>query len=169
MNRRSFLSSAGVGVAVGLAGCVGGGGEVVKTVQRDVLVEPGQGWVLDIPDVSDPGGAIQYRATANHPFDVYFFTKEESFMFYDTFTDGNEPAMTPAGLSDVGTAAEEVGDDTYRAETQKGGARQPIDASGPYFFIVDNSNYRDETPPSGDPPSPLDVYLDLTVTQRKLI
>lgn len=169
MNRRSVLSTAAVGVVCGLAGCVGGGGEVVKTVQRDVSVQPGDGWVLDIPDVSDPGGAIQYRATADRPFDVYFFSKEEAYMFYDTFTDGNEPAMTPNGLSEVGASAQEVGEDTYRAETQKGGAREPIDASGPYFFVIDNSKYRGETPPAGDPPAPLDVYVDLTVTQRKLI
>ena len=169
MNRRSLLSTTAVGIACGLGGCVSGGGEVVKTVQRDVAVQPGDGWVIDVPDVSDPGGAIRYRTTADRPFDVYFFSNEESYMFYDTFTDGNEPAMTPAGNSDVGTSAQEVGDDTYRAETQNGGARQPIDASGPYFFVVDNSEYREETPPKGDPPSPLEVYVDLTVTQRKLI
>lgn len=169
MNRRALLSAAAVGFAGGVAGCVGGGGEVVKTVQREVAVPPGQGWVTEVPDVSDPGGAVRFRVTAEQPFEVYFFTGEESYMFYDTYTDGNEPALTPSGNADVSTAAEQVEDDTYRAETQKGGARQPIDASGPYFFVVDHSGYRGETPPSDEQPTPLEAYVDLTVTQRKLI
>lgn len=168
MHRRAFLSAA-VGLAGGVAGCVGGGGEVVETVQREVSVPPGQGWTTKVPDVSDPGGAVRFRVTAEKPFEVYFFSGEESYMFYDTYTDGNEPAMTPAGNSDVSTTAERVGDDAYRAETQKGGARQPVDASGPYFFVVDHSGYRGGHAPSDDQPAPLNPYIDLTVTQRKLI
>lgn len=167
MQRRSLLAGVAVGLG-GVAGCVGGGGEVVTTVQRTVSVRPGQGWVKEIPDVSDPGGAIQYRATAGQPFDVYFFSSEEAYMFYDTYTDGNEPARTPAGNTDVGTSAEALGEDTYRATTQNGGAREQIDDTGPYFFVVDHSDYREGAVP-GDEPEPLSVSVDLTVTQRKLI
>ncbi|WP_436926365.1 hypothetical protein [Halosimplex amylolyticum] len=168
MDRRAILSTAALGVAGGLAGCIGGGGEVVTTVQRTVSVQPGQGWIKEIPDVSNPGGAIRYHAKADRPFDVYFFSSEESFMFYDTYTDGDEPALTPAGDTDVSATAEKVAKDAYEAETQKGGARQPIDDSGPYYFVVDHSDYRDEAGP-GDEPAPLDVFVDLTVTQRKLL
>ena len=99
---------------------------------------------------------------------MYFFSSEESYVFYDTFVDGDEPAMTPAGNTDVGTTAELVAEDTYEAATPDGGARQTIDDTGPYFFVVDHSHYRDEAGP-GDEPRPFDVYVDLTVTQRKLI
>ncbi|WP_123538021.1 hypothetical protein [Halosimplex salinum] len=168
MNRRAVLRTAVVGLAGG-AGCIGGGGEVVTTVQRSVSVQPGQGWIKEIPDVSDPGGAIQYRAKADRPFDVYFFSEEESYMFYDTYTDGGDPALTPAGNTDVSTTAEEVAEDTYEAATDDGGAREPIDASGPYFFVVDHSDYRDDAAPDDDEPSPLEVFVDLTVTERKLL
>ena len=43
-----------------------------------------------------------------------------------------------------------------------------FDDTGPYFFVVDHSHYRDEAGP-GDEPRPFDLYVDLTVTQRKLI
>ena len=119
--------------------------------------------------MSDPGGAIRYRAKADRPFDVYFFASEESFMFYDTYTDGDEPALTPNGNGDVSTGAEKVAEDTYAAETHKGGARQPIDDAGPYYFVVDHSGYRGEHSPKTEQPSPLDVFVDLTVTRRKLI
>jgi len=168
MQRRALLSTAAVAVAGGAVGCVGGG-EVVATVQRSVSVRPGQGWIEEIPDVSDPGGAIRYRAKADRPFDVYFFASEESFMFYDTYTDGNEPALTPKGDGDVSASAEKVAEDTYAAETHDGGARQPIDDTGPYYFVVDHSGYRGEHPPKTEQPSPLDVFVDLTVTRRKLI
>ena len=59
MNRRTLLSTAAVGFADGVSGCIGGGGEVVMTVQRSVSVRPGRGWVKEIPDVSDPGGVVQ--------------------------------------------------------------------------------------------------------------
>jgi len=167
MNRRTLLSTAVVGFAGGVSGCIGGGGEVVTTVQRSVSIRPGRGWVKTIPDVSDPGGAIQYRAKADRKFDIYFFSTEESYMFYDTFVDGDEPAMTPAGNTDVGTTAQLVAEDTYEAATPNDGAREVIDDTGPYFFVVDHSAYGDTTP--GDEPKPLDVFVDLTVTQRKLI
>ena len=99
---------------------------------------------------------------------MYFFSSEESYVFYDTFADGDEPAMTPAGNTDMGTTAELVARDTYEAATPDGGARQTVDDTGPYFFVVDHSHYRDEAGP-GDEPRPFDVYVDLTVTQRKLI
>jgi hypothetical protein len=167
MDRRAFLSAAGLGLAGGVAGCVGGG-EVVLTVQRTVAVRPGQGWVNETPDASDPGGAVQFRAKASQPFDVYFFTEPESYAFYDTYTDGDESALTPGGHDAVSTSAEQVADDTYGAEAPKGGARQPIDEPGPHYFVVDHSGYREETVP-GEQPEPLSVFVDLTATRRKLL
>ena len=140
----------------------------MTTVQRSVSVRPGRGWITEVPDVSDQGGAVQYRARADQPFDVYFFTTSESYVFYDTYTDGNEPAVTPAGDTNVGTTAEEVGADTSEAATPDGGARQPIDDAGPYFFVVDHSGYRGEAVP-GEEATPLDAFVDLTVTRRKLL
>ena len=166
MKRREMLRVAGASAGVGLAGCVGGGSDVVETMQRQVSVTPGQGWVTELPDVSDPGGAIQYNVSANQRFDVYFFTSEESYMFYDTFVDGGDPAGTPPGDRDVGTAARRLEKDAYRATTKNEGGREPVDASGPYFFVVDHSRYRGERPP-GEQADPLSAFVDLTVTKKK--
>ena len=166
MKRRVLLASLGASAVFGLGGCIGGGSEVVTTVQRTVRVEPGQGWVERVPDVSDPGGAIQYKVSASQPFDVYFFTSEESYMFYDTFVDGGDPAGTPPGDRDVGTAARRLEKDAYRATTKNEGGREPVDASGPYFFVVDHSRYRGERPP-GEQADPLSAFVDLTVTKKK--
>lgn len=149
-----------------LAGCIGGGGKVVTTVQRTVSVEPGQGWVKKIPDVSDPGGALQYTAKASQAFDVYFFTSEESYMYYDTYVDGGKPALTPSGDDAIGTTAERLGKDAYQAATPDGGAREQVEESGPYFFVVDHSDYRDGAAP-GEEPSPLSAFVDLTVTKHR--
>lgn len=162
MRRRNALTTLAAGV-VSLGGCIGGGSEVVTTVQRSVSVSPGRGWVEKIPDTS--GGAIQYKARANQPFEVFLFTSEEDYMFYDTYIDGGEPARTPEGHDKIGTRAEQVTDTTYEAATPSGGARQQIGTSGPYFFVLDHSNYLGGPGPD-DNPSPLSVFLDLTVTER---
>lgn len=135
----------------------------MTSVQRSVSVTPGQGWIERVPDTD--GGAVQYKARADRPFEVFFFTSEEDFMFYDTFTDGGEPARTPAGHDSIGTAAEKVSDTTYEAETPNGGARESIGEPGPYFFVVDYSAYRDGPAPD-EHSSALSVFVDLTVTER---
>ena len=162
MRRRNVLATLAAGV-VPVGGCIGGGSEVVTSVQRSISVTPGQGWIERIPDTS--GGAVQYKARSNRPFDVYFFTSEEDFMFYDTYTDGGDPARTPKGHGKIGSRADPVTDTTYEASTPNGGARQQIGTDGPYFFVLDHSNYRDSAGPS-DNPSSLSVFLDLTVTEQ---
>lgn len=161
-----FLAGVASGVTVSTAGCIGGGGKVVKNVQQSYTIQPGQGKVFDIPDVSDPGGAIQYRAKAGQPFDVYFFTSEDQWMAYDAYTDGDDPSNTPAGNTDIGGTAKEVATGTYKAQTKNEGGRQPISATGPYWFVIDHSDYRGETAP-GEEPSPLEVFLNLTVSKRR--
>jgi hypothetical protein len=80
MNRRSVVRTMRAGLAAVESGCLGGG-EVVVTVTRDVHVEPGRAWMeRAIPDVSDPGRAIQYIVRSETPFDVYFFTDESAFV-----------------------------------------------------------------------------------------
>lgn len=168
MRRRTVVSSLAAGM-VWTGGCLGGGSDIVTNVQRDLAVSPGQGWVERIPDLSGAGGAVQYKARASQPFDVYFFTSEETYMFYDTYVDGGDPARTPSGHGKIGTAAERVSDTTYEAETPNGGARQSIGEAGPYFFVVDHSDYGDSKPDDPDNPQPLSVFLDLTVTKRTLL
>jgi hypothetical protein len=162
MRRRHALTTLAAGV-VSLGGCIGGGSEVVTTVQRSISVSPGQGWIERIPDTS--GGAVQYKARTSKPFEVFLFTSEEAYMFYDTYIDGGDPARTPGGHDEISTRAEQVTDTTYEAATPNGGARESIGTSGPYFFVVDHSNYLDGPGPE-DNPSPLSVFLDLTVTER---
>lgn len=162
MRRRDVLSAVALGT-VPVAGCVGGN-EVVTSVQRTVSVTPGQGWVTEVPDTS--GGAIQYKARANQPFDVFFFTTDEQYLYYRTYTGGDEPARTPAGDRAVGDAAEQVSDTSYQAQTPDGGARESIDADGRCFFVVDHSDYRDGPSPDAED-EPLSVFLDMTVTERR--
>jgi hypothetical protein len=164
MRRRNVLATLAVG-AVPVGGCIGGGSEVVTSVQRSVSVTPGQGWVEEIPDTS--GGAVQYKARADRPFDVYLFTSESEFLRYDAYIDGKGPERTPSGHDEISARAEQVTEATYEAETPDGGARASVDASGPYYFVVDHSDYRDGATP-GDNPSALSVFLDLTVTERTL-
>jgi hypothetical protein len=59
---------------------------------------------------------------------------------------GEEPEATPAGDPTFSqTAIQREGADIYEASTDDGGARQPIDAEGPYYFAVDHTSYRMET------------------------
>lgn len=165
MRRRAMLSTLAAGVAGG-GGCIGGGSEVVTTVQRSVSVQPGDGWVHEIPDVSGSGGAIQYKARASRRFEVYFFTSEEEYMFYDTHLDGGDPARTPDGDGDISDTAEKVSDTGYEATTPNDGARQSIDDEGQYFFVVDHSDFGDASPDKSG--APLSVFVDMTVTERTL-
>ncbi|MFB6165518.1 MAG: hypothetical protein ABEJ31_10205 [Haloarculaceae archaeon] len=172
MDRRTYLRTAATG-AVGLAGatagCIGGGGEVVVNVQRTVTVQPGASWHTEIPDVSGEGGAISYVAKADAPFDVYFFLSEDQYDRYRAYLHGEtDGGSLPAGDQEIGRTATQAGQHTYRASTDDDGARQPIDAAGPYYFVVDHSDY----PPAGgafprDPPERRRVSVSLTVTKQQ--
>ncbi|WP_336337537.1 twin-arginine translocation signal domain-containing protein [Haloarcula brevis] len=169
MKRRRFLQTAGVGAAAVGTGCMGGGGEVVVSVQRDVRVEPQGAWIrADIPDVSDPSGEIRYIVKSETPFSVYFFTDRSQFERYDAYIKGREPDETPPGNPKFSQkAVQPEGADIYEASTDDGGAREALDEPGPYFFAVDYSNYRMETRVEefGDP---LTAFVDLTVIRNRL-
>lgn len=168
MKRRRFLRGGVAGVALGTVGCLGSGGEVVVTVSRDISVEPGTGWIREIPDVSDPGGSISYISRSQVPFDVYFFISKQQMQRYDAYTSGEGPAKTPTGNQEIGRTATETESGRYKASSKKDGGRQPIDATGPYYFVLDHSDY----PAAGgahpsDMPKRQSVYLDLTVTRKR--
>jgi hypothetical protein len=168
MERRKYLQRAVTGVTLGTVGCLGSGGEVVVTVSRDVTVEPGTGWIKEIPDVSDPGGSISYITRSQVPFDVYFFTSERQMRRYDAYTDGEEPEKVPTGDLDIGRTATETSGGEYKASTKNDGGRQSVDASGPYYFVLDHSDY----PAAGgarpsDMPERRSIYVDLTVTRKR--
>jgi hypothetical protein len=169
MKRRRFLQTMGVGATAVGSGCMGGGGEVVVSVQQDVRVNPHEAWIEEeIPDVSDPGGEIQYIVKADIPFNVYFFTDRERFEQYDMYIKGRGPDKTPPGNPKFSqTAVQPEGSDIYEASTDNGGARESLDEPGPYFFAVDHSNYRMETRVD-DYDDPLTAFVDLTVIQKKL-
>ena len=168
MKRRRFLRRGAVGVTLGTVGCLGTGGEVVVTVTRDVSVHPGTGWIREIPDVSDPDGSISYISRSQAPFDVYFFTSEKQMRRYDAYTSGEDPETEPTGDRDIGRTATETTGGEYKASTKNDGGRQSIDATGPYYFVLDHSDY----PAAGgawpsDMPEPRTIYLDLTVTRQR--
>ncbi|WP_336001303.1 hypothetical protein [Halorientalis halophila] len=168
MQRRQFLQAVAGGTTLGSAGCLGIGGDLVVTVQKDVSVEPGTGWIKEIPDVSDSGGEIAYTARSRAPFDVYFFTSAEAMRRYDAYTSGEEPESTPPGDQDVGRTATSTGGDRYEATSANDGGRQPIEGSGPYYFVLDHTDY----PAAGgarpdEMPERRSIFLDLTVTRQR--
>ena len=168
MERRKFLQRAVTGAAVGTVGCLGSGGEVVVTVSRDVSIEPGTGWIREIPDVSDPGGSISYISRSKAPFDVYFFTSRKQMRRYDAYTSGEVPEKLPSGDQDIGRTATETESGDFKASSKNDGGRQSIDESGPYYFVLDHSDY----PAAGgarpsEMPDRRSIYLDLTVTKQR--
>jgi len=158
----------GAGIAVAGSGCLGGGGEVIVSVQQDVTVEPGNAWLeTEIPDLSDSGGAIEYIIKAKTPFDVYFFSDESDFEQYDTYIKGGDPEATPPGNSDFSQAAVPVeGSDIYEATTDNGGNRQSVESTGPYYFAVDHSSYRMENRVE-EFDDPLQAFVDLKVIRKR--
>lgn len=168
VNRRAVLRTVGAGLTAVGAGCLGGGGEVIVSVQQDVHVDPGEAWMeTDIPDLSDPGGAVQYIVSSETAFDVYFFTDRDAFEQYDAYIKGREPEETPPGDPELSqTAVPKEGSDLYEATSANGGNRQSIDAAGPYYFVVDHSNYRMETRVEKFD-DPLTAFVDLTVIRRR--
>ena len=170
MNRRSVLRTVGTGLVALGSGCLGGGGEVVVSVQRDVTVDPGEAWMeTDIPDLSDSGGAIEYIVRSETPFDVYFFADESDFEQYDTFVRGHEPDRTPPGNPTFSqTAVPAEGSELYEAMTADGGNRESVETAGPYYFAVDHSNYRMETRVD-EFDDPLTAFVDLKVIRNRSI
>ncbi|MBX0348870.1 MULTISPECIES: hypothetical protein [Haloarcula] len=168
MKRRSVLRAFGAGLAAVGAGCLGGGGEVIVSIQQDVTVDPGSAWLEeDIPDLSDSGGSIEYIVRSKTPFDVYFFADEAAFTEYDTYIKGREPDSTPPGHPKFSqTALPKDGSDLYEASTTDGGNRESVDTAGPYYFAVDHSNYRMETRVE-EFDDPLTAFVDLKVVRKR--
>ncbi|WP_262179944.1 hypothetical protein [Haloarcula laminariae] len=168
MNRRSVLQTLGAGLAVAGSGCLGGGGEVIVSVQQDVTVEPGNAWMeTEIPDLSESGGAIEYIVRAEQAFDVYFFSDESDFEQYNAYIKGDDPDSTPPGNSDFSQAAVPAeGSDLYEATTDNGGNRQSVESTGPYYFAVDHSSYRMENRVEEFDDS-LQAFVDLKVIRKR--
>ena len=152
------------------AGCLGGGGEVILSVQQDVTVDPGRAWVKrEIADLSDTGGAIEYIVRSETPFDVYFFADAERFAKYDAYIKGRDADATPPGYPEFSqTAIPAENSDLYEATTDNGGNRQSVDVAGPYYFAVDHSNYRMETRVE-EFDDPLTAFVDLKVIRERSV
>ena len=171
MRRRALLRTIGAGAVAAGSGCLGSGGKVVVSVTESVDVEPGSGWVREIPDVSDPGGALLYTVRSEErPFDVYFFVGREQYGYYDAFVGGEKPAKTPHGHEAFSSAAvpKSESKDVYEAATANGGARESLDATGPYYFVVDHSNYRMENRVEENADS-LSAFVDLEVVKQRSV
>jgi len=172
MRRRTFLRTAGAGAMAVGSGCLGTGGNVVVNVTESISVDPGDGWVKEVPDVSDGGGgAVSYRIRSRQrAFDVYFDGGEEQFAHYDAFVSGGDPEETPRGHASFSKAAVPKSDaeGVYQAATNDDGARESLDATGPYYFVVDHSNYRMENRVDeyGDP---LSAFVDLKVVEQRSV
>ena len=165
MNRRTFLGALAAGATITTAGC---SGEQVLRVEPNspITVRPNDGWIEKIPATADQ---VKYIARDERPFDVYFFTSERAVGHYRTYLDGETPPATPAGDQVLTTHAVRVEtdgrEDLYEASTPNR-SQQSIDASGPYYFVIDNSDYRMETPVEGT--AALSVTLDLVAMTSPL-
>jgi len=168
VKRRSVLQTVGAGLVAAGSGCLGGGGEVIVSVQRDVTVEPGNAWMeTEIPDLAESGGAIEYIVRAEQSFDVYFFSDESDFEQYNSYIKGDDPDSTPPGNSDFSQAAVPAeGKDLYEATTDNDGNRQSVETAGPYYFAVDHSSYRMENRVE-EFDDPLQVFVDLKVIRNR--
>ena len=171
MRRRTLLRTVGAGVAGMGSGCLGGGGEVVVSVQQSLSIEPGNGWVREIPAVSESGGSISYVVRSEErAFDVYVFVGEAEYAHYDAFVEGTEPAETPRGHESFSKAAvpRTESKDLYEAATAGEGAREPLTVAGPYYFVVDHSNYRMENRVEEHADS-LSAFVDLEVVEKRSV
>jgi hypothetical protein len=170
MRRRAFLQSAGIAASVGTAGCLGLGGEAIVTIQESIRVEPGSGWVEEIPDISDTGGAVSYTVrSSDRRFDVYFFVGEDEYEHYEAYVRDDDPQETPPGHEEFSKAAVPKTDaeETFEVATKDGGAREPLDAAGPYYFVVDHSSYRMENRVE-EFDEPLAAFVDLEVVKHHI-
>jgi hypothetical protein len=165
MKRRTFLATAAGVSALGLAGCTGAG-KVVTQVSRDITVQPRSGWSEEIPDVSDPGGGMEFIARSDRRFSVYVFTEEADFLAYRSYVQDGESDRTPRGHPDFSKRATyDEERDLFEAMTDNEGAREPIDATGPYWFVLDHSHYGIPSTMSEEA-EPISVFLDLQVVRK---
>jgi len=169
MRRRALLRSVGLAASVGTAGCLGLGGEAIVTVQESVRVEAGSGWVEEIPDISDTGGAVSYTVrSSDRRFDVYLFVGEDEYEHYEAYVRNEDPQETPSGHEEFSKAAVPKSDaeETYEAATENG-ARESLDTTGPYYFVVDHSSYRMENRVE-EFEEPLATFVDLEVVKHRI-
>jgi len=54
----------------------------------------------------------------------------------------------------------------YEAATTDGGAREPLNETGPYYFVVDHSSYRMENRVD-EYAEPLAAFVDLEVVKKR--
>jgi hypothetical protein len=161
MNRRSVLSLL-AGATLGTGGCITGG-RVAMERNTTVTIQPERGWWASLPDVGG-NGALSVTIRAEQPFDVYYFTSQETFDHYRTYVQGGEPEATPRGHRDISQAALSRGEE-YGVKIPADGGRKGIDTSGEHFFVVDHSNYGTGVPVEryGDP---LQAFVDLRVIDK---
>jgi hypothetical protein len=165
MRRRAMIKAVGAASVVGTAGCMGGG-EVVAEIQRSVRIEPGQYWSQELPDVSEPGGSIEYGVSAERAFDLYLFTSGDAYATYRARLRGETVDGTPTGHDRLSTTAVPADDgETYRATTDDE-AREPLGAEGPYYFVVDHTDYAVGQMP-GHPGDQLRATIDLTLVRNR--
>lgn len=166
MRRRAMMKTVGVAAIASVAGCLGGG-EVVAEIQRSVTVEPGQYWSQELPDVSGSGGSIEYVVSGDRGFDLLFFTSGDDYAAYRQTLRGEETDRAPTGHDAFSETAVPVEDgEGYRARTENG-ARESLDAEGPYYVVVDHTDYGVGARP-GDPGSALSVTIDLTLVENRI-
>lgn len=169
MKRRGYLRAVGASVTAIGSGCLATGGEVVVGVTESIRVDPGDGWTHEIPDVSDTGGAISYTVRSQQrAFDVYLFVGGEVYANYEAFIEDREPDATPAGNSRLSKAAVSTSgaEEMYEAATADEGSRESLEMTGPYYFVVDHSNYRMENRVD-EYGKPLSAFVDLEVVKQR--
>ncbi|QSG11979.1 Uncharacterized protein HSBGL_1562 [Halapricum desulfuricans] len=163
MRRRRFLTAAATGAVVGTAGCMGG--EVVFSKNGTVNIPSGSGKVLELPP---EGEEIEYTARDDRPFVVYVFEREDAVETYRAYVKDRDnddmPSERPTGLDSLGGQAIKLQDDLYQSSTEER-AREPLNADGTVYFVLDNSNYEDTVSAHSDP---LSIQLDLKVVASSL-
>jgi hypothetical protein len=166
MDRRSFLASVSVGLAVTTGGCIADG-RVALDFSEEVTVRPRMGWWKKLPDVGG-NGALSLSVRADQQFDVYYFADASSFNQYrlyifnqrndaSTTADASSsatrtgtatPAMTEAQQSaqlngdDISKTAVPVeGGEKYEVQIPGDGGRKSVETSGKHYLVVDHSSY----------------------------
>lgn len=165
MKRRSFLSAAGVSIAVGLSGCVSNG-RVVNERQESVLVPAGRGETTEISEV-DGKGAITYGVTADRRFDVYYFTGRDQYEYYLRYINGQQVEDPPAGhrkLTETAIYDEET--EQYEVRVPADGGRQSITVDDTHYLVVDHSSYGRGIPVD-EYDDPLQAFISLKVIDKQ--
>ncbi|QSG06239.1 hypothetical protein [Halapricum desulfuricans] len=163
MRRRRFLATAATGTVVGTAGCMGG--KVIFSKDGTITVPSGSGKVFELPS---EGEEIEYTARDDGPFMVYVFERDSAIETYRAYIKDRDnddmPAKRPTGLDSLGGQAIKLQDDLYQSSTDER-AREPLNADGTAYFVLDNSNYEDTVSARSDP---LSIQLDLKVVASSL-